>query len=265
MRILSWNINGLRACVKKGMMNFLDESSADVCCVQETRATVDQVPVEVRESTIWNFNLFAADPDYKKGYSGVGIFSRKQPDELQTNVLGDEFDQEGRFLVARFGALFIASIYFPNGSGPNRSNSRVEYKLRFYQAAEEVLLDLAKSGPVLVTGDFNTAHKAIDLARPKTNEATSGFLPIERRELDRWLANGWVDSFRRFHPDEPEHYTWWRQWGGAREQNVGWRIDYVMTSPKATEFLEDAFILPDVVGSDHCPIGIDLDDKRLGR
>ncbi len=258
MRILSWNINGLRAWVKKGCLDFLDESDADVVCVQETRVTEEQLPKEVRELDGWKFHLFAASPEVKKGYSGVGIFSKAEPDEVQTDVLGTEFDQEGRFLVARFGHLSIASIYFPNGSGKNRDNSRVDYKLDFYRAAEEHLQGLIKSGPVLVTGDLNTAHKSIDLARPKGNEDTSGFLPSEREEIDRWISLGWVDTFRSFHPNEPEHYTWWRQWGGAREHNVGWRIDYILASANASALLSDAFILPDVLGSDHCPIGVDL-------
>lgn len=258
MRILSWNVNGLRACAKKGLLDFLDECDADVVCVQETRATEDQIPKEIRNLSDWSFQLFAADPDHKKGYSGVGMFSRREPDVVITDILGDEFDCEGRFLVAQFDDMSIASIYFPNGSGPNRSNSRVDYKLRFYTVAEERLSELAKEGPVFVTGDFNTAHRAIDLARPKTNEATSGFLPIEREEIDRWLKLGWVDTFRHIKGDVPDHYTWWRQWGGARENNVGWRIDYIVTSPEATQLVADAYILPDVLGSDHCPIGVDL-------
>lgn len=258
MRVISWNVNGLRACVKKGLLDFLDESEADVVCVQETRATSEQLPKEITSLSDWSFHLFPADPEHKKGYSGVGMFSRREPDNVFTDVLGAEFDCEGRFLVAQFGDMSIASIYFPNGSGPDRSNSRVDYKLRFYKVAEDYLSKLAKNGPVIVTGDFNTAHKEIDLARPKTNEDTSGFLPIEREEIDRWLERGWVDSFRHIQGDALDHYTWWRQWGGARENNVGWRIDYIFTSPDATTRVRDAFILPDVVGSDHCPVGVDI-------
>ena len=259
MRILSWNVNGLRACVKKGFLDFLENSNADVVCVQETRVVEEQIPKEIRELDSWHFELFAAEPTFKKGYSGVGVFSKERPTEVLTDVLGEEFDQEGRFLVVRFGTTSIASIYFPNGSGPNRSNSRVDYKLRFYRAAELKLLEWAKEGPVLVTGDFNTAHRSIDLARPKTNENTSGFLPIERQEIDQWMEHGWTDSFREIHPNEPGQYTWWRQWGGARENNVGWRIDYIFVSQSARRRIKDAYILPDILGSDHCPVGVDLD------
>ena len=161
-------------------------------------------------------------------------------------------------IVAHFGRKAVASVYFPQGSGRNRDNSRVSYKLDFYAAVFDRLQTLRRRGPVLVAGDYNTAHAEIDLARPKSNVKTSGFLPEERAELTRWIDAGWVDTFRARHRDEPGHYTWWRQWGGARENNVGWRIDYVFASKSAARRVTDAFIWPEVTGSDHCPAGVDV-------
>ena len=154
--------------------------------------------------------------------------------------------------------MAVASVYFPKGSGPERDNSRVAYKLAFYGAVFERLQQLRRRGPVIAMGDYNTAHQEIDLARPNANRKSSGFLPEERAELSRWLEAGWVDTFRARHPGEGGHYTWWRQWGNARADNVGWRIDYVLASPSAARRVRDAFIWPDVTGSDHCPVGVDL-------
>ena len=155
----------------------------------------------------------------------------------------------------------VANVYFPNGNGKERDNSRVPFKLEFYRALFETLERLRRSGRrVLVMGDFNTAHREIDLARPRENRETSGFLPEERAELDRWLARGWVDTFRRFEP-RPERYSWWSQRFGVRARNVGWRIDYVLASPAAMRFVRGAFLQPDVMGSDHCPVGVDVDPE----
>ena len=164
-----------------------------------------------------------------------------------------------KFFIRLDGGSTVVNGYFPKGSGKDRDNSRVGYKLDFYQAVFDRAQQLRRRCPVLVIGDFNTAHREIDLARPKSNVKNSGFLPEERVELDRWLEAGWVDTFRALHPDQPDHYTWWRQWGGARERNVGWRIDYVLASPSAMERLKDAFIWPNERGSDHCPVGVDID------
>ena len=258
MRVISLNVNGIRACTKHGLLDFLDKSHADVVCVQETRAVTEQLPKAITALKDWHFEMFAADPKLKKGYSGVGIFSREKPDEVESDILGRTYDREGRFIVATFGDIKVASVYFPNGSGNDRDNSRVPYKLRFTRKVEKVMRGYAETCHVLVAGDFNTAHEEIDLARPRTNLKSSGFLPEERKELSRWLKRNWIDTFRSLHPDEPDHYTWWRQWGQARENNVGWRIDYIMMQAKTASLLESAFIWPDVRGSDHCPIGVDL-------
>ena len=153
----------------------------------------------------------------------------------------------------------MANVYFPNGNGRDRDNSRVPYKLDFYRAVFDRIEKLRRRGPVFVAGDYNTAVEAIDLARPGTNKKSSGFLPVEREEMRRWLAAGWVDTFRAAHPGKEGHYSWWRQFGGARENNVGWRIDYVLASPSAARSVKDAFIWPDALGSDHCPVGVDVE------
>ena len=256
MRIVSWNVNGLRACAKKGFLDFLATSGADVVGIQELRAFPAQLPPEVRAPTGWHA---AFAPAERKGYSGVALFSRQPPDRVETELGIPEYDVEGRLLIAHFNRLAIVTAYFPKGSGTARDNSRVPYKLGFYAALFERLQTLRRRGPVFAMGDYNTAHTELDLARPKTNARTSGFLPIEREVLTSWLDAGWQDTFRHAHPGQPGHYTWWRQWGNAREDNVGWRIDYVLASPSAAKRVREAFIWPQAMGSDHCPVGVDVD------
>jgi exodeoxyribonuclease-3 len=199
----------------------------------------------------------------RRGYSGVGLWSREAPDAVETTLGDPSFDTEGRLQIARFGALTVVNGYFPNGNGKNRDNGRVPYKLSFYRALFDRLeADRAAGRPILVMGDFNTAHREIDLARPKQNVKTSGFLEEEREEFDRWLRAGWVDTFRAFEPGEG-HYTWWSQRFGVREKNIGWRIDYVLASEGAMKHVRQAKIHPDVRGSDHCPISVELDRKVL--
>ena len=188
----------------------------------------------------------------------VALFSKLKPEAVDTR-LGPRFDGEGRLQLVRFGRLVVANVYFPNGSGSDRSNDRVPYKLAFYRALLKKLEALRAEGlRVLVMGDFNTAHREIDLARPRDNQGTSGFLPEERAELDRWLRRGFADTFRHFQP-APGHYSWWAQRGGCRERNVGWRIDYVLACPAALPFVRAAAIHPHVLGSDHCPISVTVD------
>ena len=256
MRIVSWNVNGLRACATKGFGNFLEKSRADVVGIQEVRAFPEQLDAATRSPRGW-FSYFSAGE--RAGYSGVGLYSRVEPDRIETSLGDRRFDAEGRLLIAQFGRTSVVTAYFPKGSGKERDNSRVPYKLEFYAELFERVQKLKRRGPVFVIGDYNTAHEAIDLARPKTNEKTSGFLPEERAELTRWLKAGWVDTFRAQHPGEEGHYTWWRQWGDARANNVGWRIDYVLASANAAKRVRDAFIWPHVKGSDHCPVGVDVD------
>ena len=255
-RILSWNVNGLRACTRKGFVPWLHGTSADVVAVQEVRAREEQLTEDVRRPHDWHAHFVAAE---RPGYSGVGLFSRQPPDNVETALDIPEFDVEGRLQIATFGALTVCNGYFPNGSGPNRDHSRIPYKLRFYRRLFEVLESQRAAGDrILVMGDFNTAHEDIDLARPKQNAKTSGFTPAEREELDRWLRSGWTDTFRRFNT-EPAFYSWWSQQKRVRERNVGWRIDMILASPGVEPFLRYGFIQPWVPGSDHCPVGVDLD------
>ena len=255
MRIVSWNVNGLRACARKGFLQFLDVAGADVVGIQEVRAFEHQLDPGVRTPPGWHATFAAAE---RPGYSGVAIYSREPPTRVETSLGEPRFDAEGRLVIVSFGRLSVASVYFPKGSGRDRDNSRVPYKLDFYAAVFDRLQPFRRRGPVFVVGDYNTAHEAIDLARPASNTKTSGFLAEERAELSRWLSAGWVDTFRARHAGAPGHYTWWRQWGGARERNVGWRIDYVLASPAAAKRVTDAFIWPQTTGSDHCPVGVDL-------
>jgi exodeoxyribonuclease-3 len=255
-------VNGLRACGRQGFAAWLERSGADVVGIQELRARPEDLPDALRAPRGWHACFSPAE---RAGYSGVALFARRAPDAVETALGAPRFDREGRLQIARFGRLALANVYFPKGSGTLRDNSRVPYKLAFYRALFARLARLRRGGlRVLAMGDWNTAHREIDLARPAANRGTSGFLPAERAEVDRWLASGWVDVFRRLHPGEPGHYTWWRQWGGAREHNVGWRIDYVLASPAALPFVRDAFLCPEVPGSDHCPAGVVLDPRVVG-
>jgi exodeoxyribonuclease-3 len=191
----------------------------------------------------------------------VGLYSRREPDDIVTSIGDSRFDREGRVQIARFSRLVVANVYFPNGNGRDRDNSRVPFKIDFYRRLFDLLQRRRAAGQrVLVMGDFNTAHREIDLARPKQNRKTSGFLPEERDELDRWLRRGWVDTFRAFEPG-PGHYTWWSQRQGVRARNIGWRLDLVLASPNAMPFVRDAFICAQILGSDHCPVGVSLDPQ----
>ena len=220
------------------------------------RARAEQLPRGVRSPRGWHTHFAHAE---RPGYSGVGLYSRRPPDAVETRLGEERFDAEGRLQIARFGRLVLANVYFPKGSGSRRDNSRVPYKLAFYAALFQRLQRLRRGGlRVIALGDFNTAHQEIDLARPRDNRGNSGFLPEERAELDRWLAAGWIDSFRRFESG-PGHYTWWSQRMGVRARNIGWRIDYLLVSPAAMRYVRSAFIQPRVTGSDHCPVGISVD------
>ena len=252
MRIVSWNVNGIRAAVKKGFVDWLEGSGAAIVGLQEVRALQEQLPKALTELEGW---WQSYSPAERKGYSGVGFLARRQPDEITSSMGIDEFDIEGRLQIARWGKLSIANVYFPNGSG-KRDNSRVPYKLAFYRRLYEMLEQpLKDGGRVLVMGDYNTAHQEIDLARPKQNQKTSGFLLEERQELSRWLAGGWSDTFRHFYPEAEGQYSWWSQRLRARERNVGWRIDYVLATPAAMPFVQEAFIDSQVMGKRPLPCG----------
>jgi exodeoxyribonuclease-3 len=271
MRILSWNVNGLRAVdrverAERGsagwFRRWIERTGGAIVGVQEVRARREQLPRRLHQPRGWHVHLAEAE---RPGYSGVGLYARPAPDRIESALGRADIDREGRLQIAHFGRLSVANVYFPNGNGKDRDNSRVPFKLEFYRALFERLADLRGAGQrVLVMGDFNTAHREVDLARPGQNRATSGFLPEERAELDRWIAAGWVDTFRHFEPG-PGHYTWWSQRFGVRERNIGWRLDYVLSCPAAMAHVQRSFILCDVRGSDHCPVGVDIDPAVMQR
>jgi exodeoxyribonuclease-3 len=253
MRIISWNVNGIRAVHKKGFKKWLKKEEPDILCLQETKAGEHQVPKDLKR--ISGYRCYFSSPAYKKGYSGVALFTKKEPSRLETGVGVEKLDNEGRIQISHYDDLVLLNVYFPNGKS---SKERLRYKLDFYNSFLEFVVRMKDQGEgVVVCGDVNTAHREIDLARPKENERISGFLPEERAWIDKLLARGFVDTFRVF-DRSPGQYTWWDLKTKARERNVGWRIDYFFVSENLLERLEDAFILKDVQGSDHCPVGITL-------
>lgn len=252
-RLLTWNVNGIRAAQRKGFLDWLAAESPDILCVQETKARPEQLPRRMLEppgyTTYWN----SAE---KKGYSGVAIYTKQEPLSVENSMGIKRFDNEGRFLKARFSDFTLFNVYFPNGK---KDQERLQYKMDFYAGFLEMVEDLRKENERIVfCGDVNTAHREIDLARPKENEKVSGFLPIEREWIDKVIGLGWVDTFRALHP-EAVAYSWWDLKSRARERNVGWRIDYVFLTGRMLDSLKSAFIMADVMGSDHCPVGVELD------
>lgn len=253
LKLLSWNVNGIRAVHKKGFIDWLLKENADIVCVQETKAHPEQLPKEL--ISINGYQSFFSSSIVKKGYSGVAVYSKPEPIEVKYGFGISKFDDEGRILILDYKDFILFNIYFPNGK---MSEERLQYKMDFYDAFLDYAYSLLKQGKkILVCGDVNTAHKEIDLARPKENEKTSGFLPIERQWIDKFLSHGFVDTFRMFN-DQPGNYTWWDMQTRARERNVGWRIDYFFVSENFKENVMNAFILPEVLGSDHCPVGIEI-------
>ena len=252
MRILSWNVNGIRAAYKKGFLDWLKEEDPDILCIQETKAHPDQLTDDLRNPEGYESYFSSAE---KKGYSGVAIYTKQKPKKVEHGFGIKKFDSEGRILVAEYPKFVLMSIYYPNGKA---SAERLKYKMEFYDAFLKFTNKLKKQGKnIIVCGDVNTAHKEIDIARPKENEKISGFLPEERAWIDKFLSNGYLDTFRMFN-NEPDNYTWWDQITRARERNVGWRIDYFYISESLKKKIKDAFIMSDVMGSDHCPIGIEI-------
>ena len=260
--IVSWNVNGLRACAGKGFLTWLAQTPAAIVALQEVRSPPEKLPPEVRQPDGWHTHIVAAE---RAGYSGVGLYARQPWQTIDTSLGVAEFDVEGRIQIARFGALTVVNGYFPNGNGQNRDNSRIPYKLAFYQRLFDQLQPaFARGEPIVVLGDWNTAPEEIDIARPRENRETSGFRPEERAEVRRWLAAGWVDAFRQIHPDRAHAYSWWSQRFGVRAKNIGWRIDLTLISPGALPYLEGAEIHADTQGSDHCPISVTFADGVLG-
>ncbi|MDP6532564.1 MAG: exodeoxyribonuclease III [Candidatus Marinimicrobia bacterium] len=252
MKIISWNVNGVRAVHKKGFLDWLDSAQPDILCLQETKAHEEQLPKELLEGHGYQTYWHSAE---KKGYSSVATYCKEEPLFVQKGIGIDKFDAEGRVLLTEHPDFLLYNIYFPNGQ---KNEERLQYKLDFYDELLPIINEQAESGMnVIVTGDWNTAHHEIDLARPKENVNTSGFMPVERERLDTYTEYGWVDTFRMFHP-EPNRYSWWTYRFGARERNVGWRIDYFFVNEGFADRIQDADIHDDVMGSDHCPISLDI-------
>jgi exodeoxyribonuclease-3 len=252
MELLSWNVNGIRAVHKKGFLDWLSERDPDILCIQETKANPDQLPAELMEFREYRKYFSSAE---KKGYSGVSTFTKIEPREVEHGLGIDRFDSEGRTLITHFDDFILFNIYYPNGK---KNEERLRYKLDFYEAFTDKIEEYRRSGKnVVACGDVNTAHEEIDLARPKANSDTSGFLQIERDWITGFLSLGYLDTFREFN-SEGGHYSWWDYVTRARDRNVGWRIDYFFINEEFKPNLKDAFILPNIMGSDHCPVGIEL-------
>lgn len=252
IKLLCWNVNGIRAIKNKGFLEWFQKESPDILCLQETKAQPGQLDTDLKEvkgyHAYWNY------PE-KKGYAGVAVYTKEKPQSVKLDFGKNELDIEGRAIIAEYPAFTLFNIYFPNGGAGNK---RVPYKMDFYDVFLDYADSLVKAGKKLVVcGDLNTAHKEIDLARPKENVKNTGFLPEERAWLDKFVAHGYVDTFRRFH-QEPAQYTYWDMKSGARARNVGWRIDYFFVSENLLSSVTSSFILPSVMGSDHCPIGMTL-------
>lgn len=252
--LVSWNVNGIRAVHRKGhFMDWVNKAQPDIIALQEIRAGADQVPKEICNLPGYYDYWYAAE---KKGYSGVGLMSKIQPNEVRFGIGQPEFDTEGRVMTAEYDRFTLLNVYFPSGS---RSEERVDFKLAFNEAFLNYCEDLRAEGKSLIfCGDVNIAHNPIDLTHPKANENNSGFLEIEREWLDRITGMGYVDTYRYFYPDKAEMYTWWSMRSQAREKNVGWRIDYIITTEDLLPQLKGADILTGIQGSDHCPIQLDF-------
>ncbi len=253
IKIFSWNVNGIRAIQNKGFMDWFKNHGGDIICLQETKVQPDQVDAFLRNINGYESHWFSAE---KKGYSSVAIYTGIKPVNIKNGFDNPIFDVEGRVIFAEYDKFVLANVYFPNGG---RGPERIKYKLDFY---DELFFHLEKNyrdrKGIIVVGDYNTAHKEIDLAEPQKNAKNSGFLPEEREWIDKLINLGYVDVFRKFN-NKPEQYTYWDQVTRKREKNLGWRIDYFMVSNDLSDNVTDAKIYMDVMGSDHCPISIELE------
>lgn len=253
MKLISWNVNGLRAFYKKGAFNSIFELDPDIFCLQETKAHPDQLPEEVKNPA--GYHAYFDHSKMRQGYSGVAIFSKIKPEKVEYSLSNNDLDKEGRMIIAYFKDLVLLNGYFPNGGV---DPERLKYKLEFYNQFLVFIEKLRKTGKkVIFCGDINTAHNEIDLSRPKENSNHTGFLRIERDWLDKVVTHGYLDTFRYLHPTQIK-YSWWDMKTFARERNVGWRLDYFFISPDLLPVLKRAEILDGMLGSDHCPVLLEL-------
>lgn len=249
MKLISWNVNGLRACIKKGFYDFFKEIDADIFCVQETKMQQGQIEVIVDGyEQYWNSAV-------KKGYSGTAIFTRLKPLSVAYNIGIEEHGNEGRVITLEFEDFYLVNVYTPNAQ---RGLERIEYRMAWDDAFREYVSKLDEKKPVIICGDLNVAHNEIDLKNAKSNIGNAGFSYEERGKFEELLDAGFTDSFRHLYPDVTGAYTWWSYMFSARENNTGWRIDYFLTSNRIADKIKDSVICPDVMGSDHCPVGIEL-------
>jgi len=255
IKIISWNVNGIRATIKKGLWEFMKSDKAEIYCFQETKAKAEQVPNTFDVPTEYYSYFNSAE---KAGYSGVATYTKIEP-RIVINGIEEEdtyVDREGRILITKFDEFTLLNVYFPNGK---KDKGRLLFKMHFYEFFLKYINNLRSNGEkVIFCGDVNTAHDEIDLARPDDNESISGFLPEEREWIDNLVDNGWIDTYRMINGDKVE-YSWWSARSGARNRNVGWRIDYFFVDEAIKNLVKNAFIMTEVLGSDHCPIGIEVE------
>lgn len=250
MKLISWNVNGIRACLTKGFADFFKEIDADIFCLQETKCQPGQVELEFEGyKSYWN----SAE---RKGYSGTAIFTKKDPMSVAYGIGIEEHDKEGRVITLEFEKFYMVTIYTPNAK---RELERLDYRMVWEDEVRKYLLKLNEIKPVIMCGDLNVAHEEIDLKNPKSNRGNAGFTDEERGKMTELLNVGFIDSFRYLYPDKTDAYSWWSYMGRAREKNVGWRIDYFITSKDIQENIKDAMIYPEIFGSDHCPVGLEID------
>lgn len=249
MKLISWNVNGIRACVNKGFCDFFKEADADIFCIQETKCQPDQIDLCFEGyHAYWN----SAE---RKGYSGTAVFTKEEPLTVTYGIGIEEHDREGRVITLEFEKFYLVTIYTPNSK---RGLERLDYRQEWEDEIRKYLLDLDSKKPVIMCGDLNVAHKEIDLKNPKPNIGNAGFTYEERDKMTALLEAGFTDSFRYKYPDKTDAYSWWSYMGKARERNIGWRIDYFILSNSIKESITDACIYPEIMGSDHCPVGVDV-------
>ncbi len=249
MKLISWNVNGIRACMQKGFMDFFENEDADIFCLQETKCQDGQVQLELKGYHQWWHYA------QKKGYSGTALFSKEQPLNVAYGIGIEEHDGEGRVITAEFNSYYVVTVYTPNAQ---RDLARLDYRMRWEDAFFDYLKKLEANKPVIFCGDLNVAHEDIDLKNPKANRKNAGFSDEERNKLNILLDNGFVDTYRYFYPDKPDAYTWWSYMFNARTSNAGWRIDYFCVSEAIKDQLKEARIYSEVLGSDHCPVGLEI-------
>ncbi len=253
MKLISWNVNGLRAVISKGFKDFFNEIDADIFCVQETKMQEDQIDIEIA-SIFKNYNSYW-NSAVKKGYSGTAVFTKEKPINVSYGLGIEEHDKEGRVITLEFKDFYLVNSYTPNSK---RELERLNYRMVWEDEIRNYLIKLDKTKPVIYCGDFNVAHEEIDLKNPKTNRHNAGFTDEERAKMTKLLDSGFIDTFRYLYPQKEDSYTWWSYMFHAREKNVGWRIDYFITSESIKNKIKEAQIYAEVLGSDHCPIGLTI-------